>query len=282
MQLKPGLYIISTPIGNLGDITLRALEVLGKCDLILCEDTRVTHKLLVKHNITANLKPYNDNSDDNFHNMIEQQILSGKSVGLISDAGTPLISDPGYKLVRRLKQNTFHLDVIPGPCAAIAAITLSGLPSDKFFFHGFLPKTRISKINSFEKLKNFDSSLIFYESPMRLLDTLQVALEVFGDRQANVSRELTKLFQSSKTDTLSNLIEFYTNTAPKGEIILIISGNTEKISLQDIEEEALMLLKQNQSVRTTTEELIVKYKGTFNRSEIYKFVHNIYKTSASL
>lgn len=279
MQLKPGLYIISTPIGNLGDITLRALEVLGKCDLILCEDTRVTHKLLVKHNITATLKPYNDNSDDNFHNMIEQQILSGKSVGLISDAGTPLISDPGYKLVRKLKQNNLHLDVIPGPCAAIAAITLSGLPSDKFFFHGFLPKTRTSKINCFEKLKNFDSSLIFYESPMRLLDTLQVALEVFGDRQANVARELTKLFQSSKTDNLSNLIEFYTNTPPKGEIILIISGNADKISLQDIAEETLALLQKNQSVRTTTEELMVKYKGTFNRSEIYKFVNDIYKTS---
>jgi 16S rRNA (cytidine1402-2'-O)-methyltransferase len=277
MQLKPGLYIISTPIGNLGDITLRALEVLSKCDLILCEDTRVTHKLLVKHNITATLKPYNDNSDDNFHNIIEQQILSGKSIGLISDAGTPLISDPGYKLVRRLKQNGFHLDVIPGPCAAIAAMTLSGLPSDKFFFHGFLPKTKMAKINSFEKLKNFDSSVIFYESPMRLLDTLQVALEVLGDRQANVARELTKLFQSSKTDKLSHLIEFYTATPPKGEIILIISGNTEILTLQDIEQEASLLLRHNQSVRSTTEELMVKYKGTFNRSEVYKFVNNIKK-----
>lgn len=277
MQLKPGLYIISTPIGNLGDITLRALEVLSKCDLILCEDTRVTHKLLVKHNINTTLKPYNDNSDDNFHNMIEQQIVSGKSIGLISDAGTPLISDPGYKLVRKLKQNGLHLDVIPGPCAAIAAMTLSGLPTDKFFFHGFLPKTRIAKVNSFEQLKNFAHSIIFYESPTRLLDTLQIALEVLGDRQANVARELTKLFQSSKTDKLSHLIEFYTATPPKGEIILIMSGNKEILSLEDIEQEASLLLKQNQSVRSTTEELMVKYKGAFNRSEVYKFIHNIYK-----
>ncbi|MCP5369203.1 MAG: 16S rRNA (cytidine(1402)-2'-O)-methyltransferase [Rickettsiaceae bacterium] len=278
MQLKPGLYIISTPIGNLADITLRALEVLGKCDLILCEDTRVTHKLLAKHNISATLKLYHDNIDEHFLDFIEQKILSGKSIGLISDAGTPLISDPGYKLVRKLKQNGVHLDVIPGPCSAIAAITLSGLPTDKFFFHGFLPKTRIAKTNIFEKLKTIEHSLIFYESPSRLLHSLQIALEILGNRQANVSRELTKLFQSSNTDNLSNLIEFYTNTPPKGEIILIISGYLEQIKLDDIESEVRLLLTQNQSVRSTTDNLASKYQGVFNRSEIYKFISNIKKS----
>lgn len=276
MKFQPGLYVVSTPIGNLSDITLRALETLQNSDIVLCEDTRVSNKLLAKHNIKASLKLYNDKSDSGARDWIEKQIASGKVLALISDAGTPLISDPGYKLVRDLKAKNFHVDVIPGPCAAIAALTISGLATDQFFFSGFLPKTKEGRKKIFENLAPLDASLIFYETSNRLLQSLEVALEVLGDREANVTRELTKLHQESRFEKLSVLIDHYQKNPAKGEIVLMISGKGDQVvSEEALEEEIKGLMNSGESARSVSDLMFEKYKSAFSRKHIYNLANAI-------
>lgn len=276
MIFQPGLYIVSTPIGNLGDITLRAIETLHNSDIILCEDTRVSNKLLAKHNIKASLKVYNDKSDSSLRKWIEGAIASGKVISLISDAGTPLISDPGYKLVRDLRSRDIHVDVIPGACAVIAALTLSGLPTDQFLFLGFLPKTKEGRKKVFEDLTGFDSTLVFYETANRLLPSLEVALEVFGERVANVSRELTKLHQESRFSKLSELIEFYKQNPAKGEIVLVISGKSDEAVSEDaLKQELMKLLQNGESARGASDIVFAKYKGILSRKFIYQAANHL-------
>ncbi len=208
MILKPGLYIVSTPIGNLDDITLRALTVLRSSTIILCEDTRISRKLLVKHNIQAKLHMYNDLSSAVDRENIKAWIDNGEIISLISDAGTPLISDPGFKLVKDLKILNYHIDAIPGVSSLITAITISGLPSARFLFAGFLPKTTDSKKKIFTEFSNINATLIFFETAARLQHTLQTALTVLGNREICVARELTKLYQEVKTGYLEDLIIF--------------------------------------------------------------------------
>lgn len=279
MNFKPGLYIVSTPIGNLDDITFRAIETLKKSDLIFCEDTRVSNKLLAKHEIKASLKIYNDNSDGAMRDLIKKLISDGKVISLISDAGTPLISDPGYKLVHELKEEGVHLDVIPGPSAAIAALTLSGLPTDKFLFSGFLPKTEAGKKKVFEDLLQIDATFIFYETANRLVQSLEIALEVFGDRKANVARELTKLYQESKLDNLSALVEYYKKHKAKGEIVFIISGKGNKnISELELEGEISLYLSRGETAKSTSDIIFTKYKENFSRKYIYQIVNRVKRT----
>jgi 16S rRNA (cytidine1402-2'-O)-methyltransferase len=276
MKFQPGLYVVSTPIGNLSDITLRAIETLQNSDIVLCEDTRVSNKLLAKHNIKASLKLYNDKSDSGTRDWIEKQIASGKVLSLISDAGTPLISDPGYKLVRDLKAKNLHVDVIPGPCAAIAALTISGLATDQFFFSGFLPKTREGRQKIFENLASLDASLIFYETANRLLQSLEVALEVLGDRDANVTRELTKLHQESRLQKLSELIDHYQKNPAKGEIVVMISGMGDWfVSDEVLEQEVKILMKRGESAKGASDIMFEKYKNTFSRRHIYNVANSI-------
>lgn len=276
MNLKPGLYIVSTPIGNLNDITLRALDVLKSSDIIFCEDTRVSNKLLVKHQIKASLKVYNDNSDLSSRNSIKRLIEEGKIISLISDAGTPLISDPGYKLVRDLKTYGLYVDVIPGPCAAIAALTLSGMPTDKFYFSGFLPKTREGKLKIFNSLSSMNCTLVFYETALRLVPTLEIAAEVLGNRQANVARELTKLYQESTTAKLSELIDHYKSTPPKGEIVFSIQGEESLvISIDTIREHISILIAQGLSAKSVSDKLFAQYSESFSRKDIYKMTNEI-------
>ncbi len=276
MNFKPGLYIVSTPIGNLNDITLRALDVLKNSDIIFCEDTRVSNKLLAKHQIKASLKLYNDNSDISSRNNIKKLIEEGKIISLISDAGTPLISDPGYKLVRDLKLDNLYVDVIPGPCAAIAALTLSGLPTDKFFFSGFLPKTKEGKLKIFKSLSSLKATLIFYETSPRLLQTLETALEVLGNRQANVAREITKLYQESNTANLSELIEHYTSFSPKGEIVLSIYGwEADELSVENLREEILKLFEKGLSAKSISDKITTTSNDRLSRKDIYKLVNEI-------
>ena len=275
MNLRSGLYVISTPIGNLSDITLRALDVLKSSDIVLCEDTRVSGKLLAKHGIKASLKVYSDRSDGSLRNLIKKFIIDGKIVSLISDAGTPLISDPGYKLVRKLKTEGFYIDVIPGPCAIITALTLSGLPTDKFLYSGFLPKTKEKKKKVFKELSLLDTTLIFYETANRLVQTLETALEVFGDREANVARELTKLHQESRLASLSELLEHYKSIPAKGEIVFSISGKVEKsVSDSVIGKELSALLSKGKSAKTASDTVFGKYKGQFSRKNIYHGIVN--------
>ena len=276
MNFRPGLYIVSTPIGNLNDITIRALETLKNSDIILCEDTRISAKLLAKHNITGSLSIYNDKSDETTRKYIIKNIEAGKVVSLISDAGTPLISDPGYKLVREVKEKGYFIDIAPGVSAPIAALTLSCLPSDRFIFAGFLPKTDIGKEKVFLEFAEVDATLIFFDRSTRIVDSLQAALKILGNREANVSRELTKLFQESRTSDIESLIKYYSQNLPKGEIVLLISG---KKSLESSEEKLITEIKNllilDTHTKDITQQLFQKYHKHYKKSKIYKICNSL-------
>ena len=276
MNFRPGLYIVSTPIGNLNDITIRALETLKNSDIILCEDTRISAKLLAKHNITGSLSIYNDKSDETTRKYIMKNIEAGKVVSLISDAGTPLISDPGYKLVREVKEKGYFIDIAPGVSAPIAALTLSGLPSDRFIFAGFLPKTDIGREKVFLEFAEVDATLIFFDRSTRIVDSLQAALKILGNREANVSRELTKLFQESRTSDIESLIKYYSHNLPKGEIVLLISG---KKSLESSEEKLITEIKNllilGTHTKDITQQLFQKYHKHYKKSKIYKICNSL-------
>ena len=276
MNFRPGLYIVSTPIGNLNDITIRALETLKNSDIILCEDTRISAKLLAKHNITGSLSIYNDKSDETTRKYIIKNIEAGKVVSLISDAGTPLISDPGYKLVREVKEKGYFIDIAPGVSAPIAALTLSGLPSDRFIFAGFLPKTDIGKEKVFLEFAEVDATLIFFDRSTRIVDSLQAALKILGNREANVSRELTKLFQESRTSDIESLINYYSHNLPKGEIVLLISGKKPlELSEEKLITEIKNLLILGSHTKDITKQLFQKYHKHYKKSKIYKICNSL-------
>lgn len=223
-DLVPGLYVVSTPIGNLEDITIRALNILKHSNAVLCEDTRNTRKLLTRYDINCKLFVYNDHSTERQRSMVVELIDKGGIVSLVSDAGTPLISDPGFKLIRHLKSLSYFVEAIPGASSPIAALTLSCLPPDKFIFLGFLPKTSIKKEKVFKEFSQIAATLIFFETAPRLTESLRIAISVFGNRKACVARELTKLYQEVKTLNLQELLDYYTIHPAKGEIVLLISG----------------------------------------------------------
>ena len=276
MLLKPGLYIVSTPIGNLGDITIRAIDTLQNSSLILCEDTRVSQKLLAKHNIKARLIAYNDHSTMKQRENIAALITNGAVISLISDAGTPLISDPGYKLVRYLKNQQLLVEIIPGVSAPIAALTLSSLASDRFLFAGFLPKTIESKRKIFIEMAKVNATLIFFETSTRLVSSLSIAREVLGNREACVARELTKLYQEANTKPLDELVDHYTIKPPKGELVLLISG-VESIDPADInnniEKMLISYLQSGLSKKIATELTYKIYSKYCSKKEIYKMAN---------
>lgn len=236
-QLKAGLYLVATPIGNLRDITQRALDTLRAVDKIACEDTRVSGKLLAAYDIRVPLIPYNDHSDENKRNGILSLIKNGKSVALISDAGSPLISDPGYKLVREAVKEGLYVTSIPGACAVVSALQLSGLPSDQFTFMGFLPNKQKARQDFLQGFSGLQTTLIAYETGPRLLSALEDILSVMGDRKVCIARELTKMFEQVITKSVSELITYYKESgAPKGEIALVIE-EAEEVSWSDAEVE---------------------------------------------
>lgn len=279
MIFKPGLYIVSTPIGNLDDITLRALNTLKHSTIILCEDTRISRKLLAKHNISARLQVYNDHSDAEQRSLIASFIDRGEIISLISDAGTPLISDPGYKLVAELKAKGYHIDIAPGVCSVVAALTLSGLPTDRFLFCGFLPKTAESRKKTFAELSSLKATLIFFESASRLQQSLVDARATLGNREICVTRELTKLYQEAKLGCLDEVIEFYGLNPPKGEIILMISGEPakedEQSSLAKLKQELAGYLDKNLTAKTATEIAYTRFGNLYSRNEIYKLANEL-------
>lgn len=237
-HLKEGLYIIPTPIGNLEDITIRALNVLKRCDVILCEDTRITGNLLKFYKIdNKKLYIYNDHSNEEQRNKILELLLSSdKTIGLVSDAGTPLISDPGYKLVYECKMH--GIDVIPltGSSASITALSASGISSDKFLFYGFLsPKIR-EKTKELEDILNNRYTTICYETANRLLSTLEIILNFDKNRKVCVARELTKLYEDIKTDSIIEVYSYYKDNLHKlkGEIVLIIEKETQNNKSLDL------------------------------------------------
>lgn len=229
-KLEPALYITATPIGNYKDITIRAIETLKSADIIACEDTRVTAKLLAKLEIKKSLMVYNDHSSESARLKIIEKIKEGNSIALVSDAGTPLISDPGYRLVKECMENSVKVVAIPGVSSTITALSICGLPTDKFIFCGFFQPKSNARIKQLEEFRNLKATLVFFETARRLLDTLSDIKNTLGERQVSVARELTKLYEEVKTDRVSNVMEYYTQNPPKGEIVLIIEGWSKDIS----------------------------------------------------
>lgn len=221
--LAPGLYLVATPIGNLGDITLRAISVLRRASVIACEDSRVTRKLLAAHGIATPLTPYHEHNAARARPGLIRRMQDGAAVALVSDAGTPLVSDPGYKLVTEARAAGLMVTALPGPSAALAALTLSGLPSDAFFFAGFLPPRSAARKRALAALAAVPGSLVFFESARRLADFLADAAAVLGPRPAAVCRELTKLYEDVVAGPLDALARRYGGTeAPKGEIVVVV------------------------------------------------------------
>jgi len=224
-ELEAGLYVTATPIGNARDITLRALDVLKACDLIAAEDTRVTAKLLAIHGIARPLTAYNDHNAERERPRLLARLRHGGRIALVSDAGTPLVSDPGFKLVRAAIEEGLPVHVLPGPSAVLAGLALSGLPSDRFLFAGFLPSKGGERRTALEDFKHERATLIFFESGVRLAACLKDMVDVLGPRGAVVARELTKLHEEVRRGGLAELGEFYEQQGPpKGEVTLLISG----------------------------------------------------------
>jgi 16S rRNA (cytidine1402-2'-O)-methyltransferase len=223
--LVPALYLVATPIGNLSDITIRALETLAGADIVACEDTRVTRVLLDRYGIRQRSTPYHEHNADVAGPRLVTALGAGKSVALVSDAGTPLVSDPGYRLVERALAAGIRVVPIPGASAVLAALTASGLPSDTFLFGGFLPSKGGQLRSRLEALKSTEATLIFFESPRRLAATLDAMEAVFGSgRQAVVARELTKTFEELRRDTLGALAAHYGEAgAPRGEVVICVA-----------------------------------------------------------
>jgi len=222
------LTVVPTPIGNLSDITLRALEALKQADIIVCEDTRQTQKLLQHYSITKPLLSYHDHSAPQKTAGLTALLKEGKRLALVSDGGTPLVSDPGFQIVHEALTQGLPLEVLPGPSAVTTALVLSGLPTDSFGFFGFLSSKGQRRRHELEKLADREDTLVFFESPFRIVKMLQDMLEIFGDREASVARELTKKFEEVLRGRLSGLISDMTKRPRKGEMVVLVSGKNRK------------------------------------------------------
>lgn len=222
--MNPKLYLVPTPIGNLEDITLRAINILKSVDVILAEDTRTSGFLLKHLGISKPLQSYHIHNEHQTVQRIIQRILKGETMALVSDAGTPAVSDPGFLLVRECLKNGIDIECLPGPTAFVPALVNSGLPTDRFTFEGFLPHKK-GRQTRLTELKEEERTMIFYESPHRLVKSLEQFSEYFGaDRQASVSRELTKLYEETIRGTLTEIIAYFAEKTIKGEIVIVVAG----------------------------------------------------------
>lgn len=239
--LEPALYLVSTPIGNLADITVRALETLAGADILACEDTRVTRVLLDRYGIRRRSTAYHEHNADEAGPRLVEAVLGGRSVALVSDAGTPLVSDPGYRLVGQVIEAGGRVVPIPGPSALLAAVAAAGLPSDVFSFAGFLPSKAGQRRSRLEELRSLPGTLVFYESPRRVAESLGAMAEVLGDRPAVVARELTKTFEEFRRGSLASLATDYAaGETPRGEIVVCV-GPDETTDAPAIDVDAMLL-----------------------------------------
>ena len=222
------LFIVATPIGHLKDITLRALEVLKVADAVACEDTRRTGQLLKHYEISAKLLSFHDHSGPARVREIISLLKEGKNVALVSDGGTPLISDPGFPLVREAIREKIRVEAIPGPTALVTALVASGLPTERFTFWGFLPPKSARRKKELEEASSIEQTLVFFESPYRVGAVLAEMLEIFGDREAALARELTKKFEEIARGTLTELAERYRKEKVLGEVVLVVAGKGRK------------------------------------------------------
>lgn len=221
------LYLVPTPLGNLKDVTLRALEVLQSVDFILCEDTRTSSKFLSHYSIQKPLSPYHQHNEHKIVQHIVDQLAAGKNIALITDAGTPGISDPAFLLVRACVKNNIQVETLPGATAFVPALVNSGLTTNRFSFEGFLPLKK-GRHTLLTQLKEEERTMVFYESPVRLVRTLEDFIEYFGaERKCSVSRELTKMFEENQRGTLKEVHHYFTQKTVKGEIVIVVEGKPE-------------------------------------------------------
>ena len=253
-KLKPGLYIISLPIGNSKDITIRAIEYLQSVDEIYCEDTRVTNKILSIYKIKKSLKNYHDHNGKKVRPEIIEKIKDGKTIALVSDAGTPLISDPGYKLVSELKAKDLYVTAAPGASSPITALTLSGLPTNSFYFLGFLPVKDQSRKNLIEGLKSLKTTIILFESANKINKTLQDLIDILGNREMAICREMTKKFEEIITGKISDIAQKIVSKKLKGEIVIVLYGDNKK----------------DQEINL--DEIINSFEGEYRPSELAKII----------
>ncbi|AYA02494.1 16S rRNA (cytidine(1402)-2'-O)-methyltransferase [Acinetobacter sp. WCHAc010034] len=251
------LFVVATPIGHLDDISYRAINVLKSVDLIAAEDTRTSAQLLKHFGISTPLTACHDHNESNKIEHLIQRLQQGENMALISDAGTPLISDPGFKLVRAAQENNIQVIPVPGACAAIAALSAVGLPSDRFSFEGFLPSRQSQRISALQKLKDETQTMIIYEAPHRILECVKDMADVFGaERPVGFAREITKTFETIKKMTLGELAAFVESdrNQQKGEIVLVIGGATEEKDLeQEKLDQLLTRLLQDLSVKAASQ-----------------------------
>lgn len=269
-ELSPGLYIVATPIGNLGDLSPRAADILSRVAVIAVEDSRVTAKLMHHIGAKRQMVPYHDHNAEQVRPGLIARMAT-EAVALVSDAGTPLISDPGYKLVRDARAAGHAVVTIPGPCAAIAALTLAGLPTDRFLFMGFLPAKAGARASAIAEVAALRATLVFYESAPRLAATLSALAEGLGDREAAVTREITKRFEEAVTGTLSTLAARYADAPPKGEIVIVVGppGEAEPASAIDADAalaEALTRLPASKAAGEVAKKLGLDRKALYARA----------------
>ncbi len=241
MTLEPGLYVAATPIGNLKDVTYRVIETLKAADRIYCEDTRQTAKLCAAYGIETPRAAYHEHNADRVEAEIIAALKDGAAICLVSDAGTPLISDPGYRLVRAARAAGVKIIPLPGPCAAIAALSAAGAPTERFFFAGFPPPKAEARATFFKSLAAVDATLVFYEGPSRLAESLGAMAAAFGARRAVVARELTKIFEEFDEGALGDLAEKYKAHPPRGEIVVIVEPPPAAAQASETEIDAFLL-----------------------------------------
>ena len=268
--LDPGLYIVATPIGNLGDLSPRAADILRRADVIAVEDSRVTAGLLRHIGTKTPMVPYHDHSAEGVRPALIARMAT-QAVALVSDAGTPLISDPGFKLVRDARAAGHLVVTIPGPCAAVAALTLAGLPTDRFLFVGFLPSKLHARAEAIAEIAPIRATLVMYESGPRLGACLAALLEGLGDREAAVTREISKKFEEAVTGTLSTLAARYADAPPRGEIVIVVAppGEAPPASAEDGDTalvEALTRLSTGQAASEVAKKLGLDRKTLYARA----------------
>jgi len=256
-KLAPGLYLVATPIGNLADVTLRALDVLRRADAVLCEDTRVTAKLLARYGIAVTTQPYHDHNAERVRPAVLERLKAGAALALVSDAGTPLVSDPGYKLVRDALADGIAVTVVPGASAALTALLGSGLPPDRFLFAGFLPPKTAGRRKALDELKDVAATLVFFESAPRLGESLADMSAVLGPRPAAVARELTKLHEEVRRDDLAALAAHYrTAGPPKGEVVLVVGPPAPATASDSELDRALGAALAHKSLREAVDDVV--------------------------
>lgn len=276
------LYMVPTPIGNLKDISFRVLEVLGEVDRIACEDTRVTAKLLNRYEIRKPLISYREHNEMEASAFILDKVEAGENIALVTDAGMPGISDPGEIIVKKAIERGIEVNVLPGPSALINALVSSGLDTRRFTFIGFLDKAKKKKRDELTLLKEREETLIFYEAPHRILDTLQAVREVFGDRRISLSRELTKLYEEHLRGTISEVLKFFEEKQPKGEFVLVVSGKSQE-EIQMEREEGFIHLSIKEHILEVMAEGLTKKEAVKKVAELRGMPKKeVYKESLDL